>query len=244
MKSSVSFSAAIPRSCQQSWNEMTPSGSGKHCSSCQKQVIDFSILTDAEIISIFSGASQKICGRFNASQLNRVLDKPVEKSNTFPAVVLTTLLVMNSPAKSSASPVTAPFTHAPFAIQPELSDASISPPCDTVRIITGQLTDSLTKDGLPAVTVIIKGTSYGTTTNATGHFRLPVPDSLSQREITLVFAFVGFNTKELVVKDNGPLKIELNGQDKALLGEVVVTCKAKASFRERVKATWRRLWGK
>lgn len=241
MSSSVTFSATIPQPCQQSWNEMIPSGNGKHCGSCQKKVIDFSMLTDAEIVNIFSGPSQEICGRFNSSQLNRILDKPAERKNAFPTVVLTTLLVIIGPSKSAASSAAVPFVHAPFATPAGLSEVSMSQPCDTPRIITGQLIDSIHRDGLPACTVIIKGTSYSTLTDVAGNFRLRVPDSLQHREITLRFAFIGFMTKELLVEDNRPLKVELNAQ---VMGELVITCMRKTTFRGRVKATWKRLWGK
>lgn len=219
---------------------MISSDIGKHCSSCQKKVIDFSTLTDAEIVHIFSGASQEICGRFNSSQLNRALDKPAVRKNAFPVVILATLLVMNVPSKSAASPVTVPFIHAPF-VMPGLDEASVSPPRDTPRIITGQLIDSIHRDGLPGASVIIKGTVYGAVTDVAGNFRLRVPDSLEHSEITLRFAFIGFTVKELLVKENGPLRIELNAQ---VMGDLVITCMRKATFRERMKAKWRRLWGK
>jgi len=62
MKFAVTFYATIPRPCQQSWDEMRPLDNGKHCSNCQKKVIDFSILTDAEVLNIFNSSAQKICG--------------------------------------------------------------------------------------------------------------------------------------------------------------------------------------
>lgn len=243
MPSSVTFSATISQPCQQSWDEMTPSGNGKHCGCCQKKVIDFSTLTDAEIVNIFRGASQKICGRFNSSQLNRVLDKPAERKNAFPAVVLTTLLVMSVPSKSTARPGVVPLTHAPLGMPAGLSEIRLPQPCDTPRIITGQLIDSTNKDGLAWATVRIKGTSYGAATDAAGTFRLRVPDSLSHSEIILVFASIGFINKELLVTDNRPIKMEMEPVG-ALMGDVVITCMRKATFRERVKAKWKRLWGK
>jgi hypothetical protein len=81
----------------------------------------------------------------------------------------------------------------------------------------------------------------GTVTDAEGNFRLYVPDSLNRADITLVCTFVGYNVKEFRVTDNGPLTIELNPQATMLTGDVVITCMRKATFRERMKARWKRL---
>ena len=36
----------IPKPCHEDWNKMTPTQQGKFCSSCSKQVIDFSLMSD------------------------------------------------------------------------------------------------------------------------------------------------------------------------------------------------------
>ncbi|MGO4292739.1 carboxypeptidase-like regulatory domain-containing protein [Chitinophaga sp. RAB17] len=242
MKRSGTFSAAIPQPCQESWRDMSSSDGGKFCGSCQKKVIDFSTLTDAEIVNIFSGPSQKICGRFNPSQLDRILDKQERKGSVLSAAVLTTLLVITGLSKTTASSVKVPFIHIPFAAPAELTKAAIPPPFDTSRVIVGKIIDSQDKTSLPGVSVIIKGTTFGTATDATGNFRLQVPESLRNREVTLQFAYIGYNRKELPVRENGPLIIEIE-MGPHLSGEVVVTCMRKATFRERMKRRWKWLWG-
>ena len=61
------------------------------------------------------------------------------------------------------------------------------------RTITGRLTDS-NGEGLPGVSIVIKGTADGTITDIDGNYSItaPVGD-------TLVFQFVGMETKEIVV---------------------------------------------
>lgn len=243
MKRSATFSAAIPQPCKEPWGDMRPSDGGKFCSSCQKKVIDFSTLTDAEIVNIFSGPSQKICGRFNPFQLDRILDKRERKGSLLPATVLTTLLVFSDLSKATGSPVKVPFIHMPFAKFTELTETAIPQKLDTPRIITGKLIDSQGKTSLPGVSVIIKGTTFGTATDAAGNFRLRVPENLHHREVTLEFAYIGYNRKELLVRENGPLTIEIE-MSASILGEVAVTCMRKATFRERMKMRWKRLWGK
>ncbi|WP_020597281.1 SusC/RagA family TonB-linked outer membrane protein [Spirosoma panaciterrae] len=62
------------------------------------------------------------------------------------------------------------------------------------RSIVGQITDE-SGQGLPGVSVVIKGTSRGTTTDAKGEFNLESPDNA-----TLVISSVGYETVEIAVR--------------------------------------------
>ena len=67
----------IPVPCDADWQKMTPQSSGKFCSSCEKVVVDFSRMSDAEIKKYFiTYSDQKTCGRFKASQVDRQLKTP------------------------------------------------------------------------------------------------------------------------------------------------------------------------
>ena len=70
---------------------------------------------------------------------------------------------------------------------------------------------------LPGVTVIVKGSSQGTTTNFDGEYTL---ENVSPNA-TLEFSFIGFQTQEISV--NGRSEIDLVMQtDSQALDEVVV----------------------
>jgi len=43
----------IPTPCHEDWNTMTPVEKGKFCGSCNKEVVDFSLMTDAEVLNFF-----------------------------------------------------------------------------------------------------------------------------------------------------------------------------------------------
>lgn len=69
--------------CQENWNNMTTNQEGKFCSSCQKTVHDFSKKTDQEIHQyLVTHSSEKVCGRFRTSQINRPLVLNI-KSDSF-----------------------------------------------------------------------------------------------------------------------------------------------------------------
>jgi TonB-linked SusC/RagA family outer membrane protein len=91
---------------------------------------------------------------------------------------------------------------------------------DPKRMLSGKVTDE-TGAGLPGVSVVIKGSQKGTTTNASGAFQLDVPDG-SGSSTVLVFSYVGYESKELAIGNQTTLQIALTPESKAL-NEVIVT---------------------
>ena len=83
--------------------------------------------------------------------------------------------------------------------------------------VTGRVTDAKNAP-MEGVTVVIKGTNKGVTTNASGLFTFPnVPDNA-----TLVFSYTGYGSKEVSVKGNsGAINVSLTEQVSGL-GDVVV----------------------
>ncbi|MDJ0364246.1 hypothetical protein QMK33_03725 [Hymenobacter sp. H14-R3] len=63
----------LPQPCAASWDAMTPNADGRHCTACQKTVVDFTGYTDAGLAAYLGQHGQLPCGRFRASQLGRVL---------------------------------------------------------------------------------------------------------------------------------------------------------------------------
>ncbi|WP_128546941.1 SusC/RagA family TonB-linked outer membrane protein [Larkinella soli] len=72
-------------------------------------------------------------------------------------------------------------------------------------------------EGLPGVSIVLKGTQKGTTTDADGRYRIEVPNAAS----TLIFSFVGYISQEVVVGSRNSLNITLLTDNKTL-NEVVV----------------------
>jgi hypothetical protein len=62
---------SIPKPCNQNWSEMTPEQQGAFCKVCAKVVIDFSDMSDEEVLAYFEKKKEeKTCGRFRVSQLS------------------------------------------------------------------------------------------------------------------------------------------------------------------------------
>ncbi|QIP15227.1 TonB-dependent receptor [Spirosoma aureum] len=78
---------------------------------------------------------------------------------------------------------------------------------------------SETGEGLPGVSVVVKNTTRGTTTDAQGNYKLTIPDD--GRAITLVFSFVGYLNQEISIGNRTNINLQLVPNDKSL-DEVVV----------------------
>ena len=64
----------IPEPCHEDWNQMTPVEQGSFCTSCQKNVVDFTRKDDEEIFDFFKNYSDNTCGRFSNDQLQRPIE--------------------------------------------------------------------------------------------------------------------------------------------------------------------------
>lgn len=62
---------SIENPCHEDWQTMTPETQGRFCGACEKTVVDFTKMSDAEILQYFSKPSvEKTCGRFRVEQLS------------------------------------------------------------------------------------------------------------------------------------------------------------------------------
>lgn len=101
-------------------------------------------------------------------------------------------------------------------------DLSLITPSNPDRIdVPAESVSGTVKDengiGLPGVSVVVKNTQRGTTTDSNGNFSLDV----TKGETTLVFSFVGYLKQELVIANQKTAVITLLPENKSL-NEVVV----------------------
>ncbi|HLO44155.1 MAG TPA: TonB-dependent receptor [Leadbetterella sp.] len=86
------------------------------------------------------------------------------------------------------------------------------------RKVAGKVTEAGGTSGIPGVTVLVKGSTQGTTTDANGAYTIDVPNNNS----VLTFSSIGYNPSEEVVGARSEINVALSLDTKSL-SEVVVT---------------------
>ncbi|MFD2247039.1 SusC/RagA family TonB-linked outer membrane protein [Pontibacter ruber] len=98
------------------------------------------------------------------------------------------------------------------------------------RTVSGKVTEKATGQGLPGVSVAVKGTTTGTNTDIDGSYTLSLPANVTDN-VTLVFRFVGMATQEVALAGRSSVNVAL-APDSKQLSEVVVTGYSTQNKRE------------
>jgi len=222
---------------------MTTIEQGKYCSVCSKNLIDFTSLSDATIIGLIEKSNGKVCGRFNAKQLNRIIEiKEKQSIGTGIYKLLTGLIFIsttnNIEAKNSGSKDIDSFKTELQQNNHKVSVANDTLPTDTLKnLVSGKIIDIDTKEPLAGAIIQLKGESFGTKTDINGFFKLTISEELLSEKMVFQVLFVGYTTNEFTVhKKDLPIDKELliSPSSAALLGEVVVI-KQKGKWWQRKK---------
>lgn len=109
------------------------------------------------------------------------------------------------------------FTYCCTAMFLPLCMLTCSPSQAQDRTVQGKVTATEDNSPLPGVSVIIKGTTRGVSTDANGTYKIGVGEGS-----TLVFSFVGYARQEVQVGTKSVIDVSLKADDRQL-NEVVVT---------------------
>ncbi|WP_288428623.1 TonB-dependent receptor [uncultured Spirosoma sp.] len=83
--------------------------------------------------------------------------------------------------------------------------------------VTGKVVSKNDQQGLPGVSVVVKGTTTGSTTDANGTYQISVPSGA-----VLQFSMIGMTSQEIPVGNQSTINVELTDDTKALEEVVVV----------------------
>ncbi len=201
------FQLTIPEPCHEDWNNMNPVEKGRFCSSCEKNVFDFTKSTDLQIIETYN-KNHSICGRFLPSQLDRELFYPKKKKSLWLASVFFGITTFFS-TKISAQ-------EKPKIEQTEVKDIIVGkvayhPKNETNEVtITGIVSDS--SGPLPSVNVIIKGSKNGVQSDMQGLFKIK-----ARKGDVLIFSFMGMENTERTIKNSRIINVKMK-EEKYMLG--------------------------
>tara|TARA_R110002049_G_scaffold289495_4_gene472377 strand:+ start:250 stop:990 length:741 start_codon:yes stop_codon:yes gene_type:complete len=229
----------IPTPCNEKWSEMTATEKGKFCSSCQKEVIDYTSKSSIEISRLLNSSSENTCGRFNANQLNTPIISETS-NNLFKnllKIAASTLLTVSISNKASGSNLYSPSkTYTTVLENNQLINSHQKIKEDSIIKLKGIITDSETNEPLPFANVIIDELQLGTSAGIDGKFELSIPLTLYSDDLMVTISYVGYtSTKQPVNKENLFLQIEMKSAS-YLMGEICVIKKKKWWKRDKNKS--------
>jgi hypothetical protein len=226
----------IPEPCHEDWEKMSGCEKGKFCNSCQKTVVDFTGMSDAQLVIFFrKPIADSLCGRFNDQQLEREIAIPQKRIPWLKYMLQLCLPVflVNTKAVSQGKPSlklndTIPTcTKLPGNSKEFITGELVNLP--SVQIELPQLKNRLygrivneNDDPVPNASVVIKGTKKGTNSDADGYFNIKI--NPGDKFVALVTSSIGYETNEKDISNNaGSINKIVLKNDLRLLNEVVVT---------------------
>jgi hypothetical protein len=221
MKTIITLS--IPKSCSEKWENFTTTQRGGFCQSCQKTVIDFTMMSDTEVVNYFKTKPAHTCGRFRNNQLKRYEQRstPMIKPGfgLVRAGLFSLLLIgLSKPTIAQAKPA--------IGVELVSQQKTIQTKEDKTYTIQGVVTSAEDNTALPGVNIYLKSNlSIGTVSDSEGRFQFP--EKLKPGEV-IVFTFIGLDTKEYTVPSEATsevamkLSISMEMSCYVTLGEVAV----------------------
>jgi len=208
------FIVAVPKPCHEKWENFSTTAIGGYCSSCEKEVIDFTLWDEERIKRHFnSNQNKSTCGRFKPAQLKMYPSAPKAGRPWHVASVLTfLLLLLTRPSEAQTSRKKADIV--------KVDKENAEQHADTLRSLRvfGVVKDS--ESPIPGANVLRVGTETGTVTDADGKFSLWI-DNYSSSD-SLEISFIGFNTKRIPIPRNSqPVEVVVE-LDYSVLGGIVV----------------------
>jgi hypothetical protein len=225
----------IPEPCHENWNNMSVTEQGRFCTACRKEVIDFSMMTDKEIVEHISTATRNICGRADNTQLNRVLALPPEPHaiwwKYWMGIAASFVMITSKSTAQIASKSTAQkglVSVLPIEATPKLPAENIRP------VVMGNVMPSVKNEttirgrvvdtngiGIAYASVTLKNMSLGVATDSTGYFTIHSNIDLSGDE--LLISSVGYQPKNIGVdKIENKKKSEAGNATTLLTGDIIL----------------------
>lgn len=238
---SKSISLSIENPCHEQWSDFTPTATGGFCSSCSKNVVDFTKMSDAEVLAFFTNKPANTCGRLRTDQLKSY---SFQAAPTFyPGLTLLKagfLSIMFALVAKESSANVIPQQAPSVYIQPA---AGIQTEAHRVaseeRIVKGIVRDD-TNAPMAGVSIYLKGSMEGTVTDADGKFEFP--RKLKEGDV-LMLSFIGYETMEYTITAEtiDSIEIKLSTAYYEMMGKMIVV---DDIYTEKEQSGLRRWWGK
>jgi len=250
---SKKFQLQIPEPCHENWNKMAPGDKGRFCGSCQKTVVDFTEMSDMQLVAFFKKPSTgSVCGRFYNDQLDRDYGIPKKRlpwlkyffQFSIP-VFLTSLKAQSQGNLVIKDRNTTTISSCPKELTGRVGGVAL---VVDQKKFSGRVIDE-NGVGIPFASVFIKGTEEGTASDSTGFFELTT--KAHEKKIILVASCVGYtsvekqitnakeNSADIILVTNSTLngEVVVAAANNIRLGGARISCgvRVQRTYLERVK---------
>jgi hypothetical protein len=210
--------------CREKWADMTPTESGRLCARCDRELIDFTEMSEPEIRA-YHAASPGTCGLYSLSQFH----KPGSRLAAAAAAVAIGLIPPTAAHAVLQTPVTG-------------DRPSVVEPVDSI-LVAGTVVDAATNRPVHGAQVMAAGTMVGSLTDQNGQFRFflrtPVPLPLHLRA-----QLIGYATEDAYVTATDSLGTVNFAMSQVMIGIVgiIVVGEQRPPAPRAKPSFWRRLW--
>jgi hypothetical protein len=231
------YKIAIPEACTEKWEEMRPTGCGAFCSSCQKEVIDFTNKPYTEIAKIIHQSNGHLCGRLTPAQMQVEYEyQPlIINNNWFRKGLVGAGLTLLVAATQVSGQTVLPKTKTEKV---ELANTGI----DLYKsnhvnekpekiIITGTIKNAENEPAIGALITLKGNKSIGAAADFDGRFMLEIPGIAVGKNAELTVQLLGYYSIDVSINPNMALqnidiKLELESKSLGYLGMIYFETKA------------------
>ncbi len=231
-----SFQLNVDNPCHERWESFLPTSTGGFCASCAKNVIDFSQMSESQVVAFFrdrQASSDNVCGRFRDDQLK----KNYRIEDWFPEwseggnQVLYEIPVANLRSHAQNQLIKLPPMRSVKVVRniaaTILTFLMIEDGIAQNKIISGRVIDNESGEALPYVNIRVKGTEQGIMTDSSGSYQI----SANEKD-TLIFSFLGYESVMKRANENN--KNDITAMSAAVMGLAEVNIISYSSMVKRV----------
>ncbi|MBN9297935.1 MAG: carboxypeptidase-like regulatory domain-containing protein [Filimonas sp.] len=232
----------IPEPCHENWDSMTPEGRGRFCASCAKTVVDFTAMTDVQVLNYLKTIKGNTCGRLKEDQLARAMTNEETKKRTVWQWVLTTLTTISltnkiqaQTPKGAIKPDTTTTRNFTPIILGKIAPGILAEPKRVAIPVTGTVTNEA-GEPLAGAAIEING-ERNVVTDDKGKFHFELTTKRNDI-IKLTASYMGYTSQKKLVGTEElkePLNIQLK-QDVRMLEDVTVVSQNVISCKYPIPA--------
>jgi hypothetical protein len=233
---SQKISISISKPCAEKFDSFSQTTTGGYCKTCQKNVIDFTKMSQKEIFIHFENSNNKTCGYFDPSQLktytDAILPNANQNKNWIDYLRISTFLMFITTTSWGQNIIAVPtIEQHQTDSKPETSNTEKSID-KTPFTVKGKIVD---ERGLPiaGASIMLYNSTINTSSDFEGNFVFPIELSESDR---LLICYIGF-ANQIVPVSKTEIKVRMEERHLMLMGEVSTnkTFVSKPSFFQRLK---------